>query len=320
MKTHRYFLTALICVSTLIWRTSAQAPAAGDTLAEAAAMQSETRFANLVRVVNLHGTCEVLNPDRGNFESAQHNKTYPLGSTFRTAAASSMFLVFSEEDSVELLEQSEVVVTGVCKDNRTCQSLTLQLVRGTVKTTLRENLKGSEFNVNTPNAELKSISGRGEYTISSEGENEIFQAATITGSAVVEGPHYTIPSLQAANTVNIMSAPNRSFSRLTSVSGDFTIELENGSGQPVNFGMSPQALVKIWRKQAPVGGRTVVSTLVVSPTGMARHRFAYVEGRAALQTGELVEAPETMEDLPELELRSEQNQTKPDEEEAPVGL
>ena len=56
--------------------------------------------------------------------------------------------------------------------------------------------------------------------------------------------------------------------------------------------MSPQAVVKIWRENAPVGGRAIISTLVVSPTGMARHRFAYAEGRPNLATGELITAQE----------------------------
>jgi hypothetical protein len=256
-----------------------------------------------------------MNPDVGQFEAAQHNKAYPLGSHFRTAAGSGCFLVFSPEDSAEILEQSEVMVTGISDDNRTCHTLNVKIIQGGMKTTLRDNLKGNVFNINTPNAELKNITGRGEYSLTTEGENEIFQAATITGAASVKGPHYTIPALQAANTVNILTAPNRSLSRLTSVSGDFAILLHNGTGNPVNYGMSPQAIVKIWREVAPVGGRTIVSTLVVSPTGMARHRFAYVEGREALQTGELVESSEEdLRDIPELNLLSDKKDEEPKKE------
>jgi hypothetical protein len=197
------------------------------------------------------------------------------------------------------MPSSEVIITGCSKDGSSCPDLTAKLVSGTIKTALRDNLKGSTFSINTPNCDVVNMAGRGEYTISTDGENEVFQGATITGTASVKGAHYTIPALQAANTVNITTAPNRSFSRLTSVSGDFDIVLPNGSDEPVKYGMSPKALVKIWRKNAPVGGRTIVSALVVSPTGMARHRFAYAVGRDIVQTGELVKSEEGTEEITE---------------------
>lgn len=303
MMTRGRFLATGMCVAALALSLSAQETEEMSPLDEMAALlaaQPETQFAYLVRVANIQGTCEVNNPDVGMYKPVKHNKAYPLGSTFRTGPGSSCFLVFSPEDSAEVTEQSEVMVSGVSTNSKTCHILNLKLINGTVKTALRDNLKGSVFNINTPNAEIKNMTGRGEYTIGSEGENEILQVATITGTASLEGPHYTIPALQAANTVNILTAPNRSFSRLTSVSGDFAIILHNGTEQPVNFGMSPQAIVKIWRNIAPVGGRTIVSTLVVSPTGMARHRFAYAEGRPILQTGELVETKESPEEQKEI--------------------
>ncbi len=318
------FLAAGMCAAALALSVHAQESPkkrTSDPLASLAALQPEAQFANLVRVANIQGVCEVNNPDVGSFKPAQHNKAYPMGSTFRTGPNSSCFLVFSPEDSAEVTAQTEIMVSGVSTNNKTCHILTARLISGTVKTALRDNLKGSVFNVNTPNADLKGLTGRGEYAIHSDGENEILQAATITGIASIEGPHYTIPALQAANTVNILTAPNRSFSRLTSVSGDFSILLHNGTEQPVNFGMSPQAIVKIWRTIAPVGGRTIVSTLVVSPTGMARHRFAYAEGRDVLQTGELVESQESpLDDIPELMLLSGQNKAKEKEVEEDTGL
>jgi len=100
-----------------------------------------------------------------------------------------------------------------------------------------------------------------------------------------------------------VTSQDRAFSRLTSVSGDFAIILNKGEEDPVNFGMSPKAVVKIWRENAPVGGRPVIAVLVVSPTGIAKHRFAYAEGRAGVATGELIDPAATAkedEDLPVL--------------------
>ena len=176
----------------------------------------------------------------------------------------------------------------------------VRLVSGKIKTTLRDNLPEGALSVETPSTGCRNLAGRGEFALSADDTVETFQAAIITGISCVQGPYYVIPALRAANTVNIQTARDRSLSRLTSVSGDFPIVLENGTDAPVTFKMSPQAVVKIWREVAPVGGRNIISTLVISPNGIARHRFAYAEGRPNLATGELIAAQEGEEEKEEL--------------------
>jgi hypothetical protein len=305
MMKQRRFLMIGICAVTALLSAKAQETEAVASITPAAPTDDqgrppEVKFSNLVRAVNIQGTCEVNNPDLGQFTTVKHNKAYPMGSIYRTGPGSSCILLFSAEDSAVVEENSEIMVTAGENND---QNLTLKLIAGEVKTTLRDNLPAGSFSINTPNCEILNMSGRGSYSRTMESENEVLKASTITGTARVEGPHYTIPALQAANKVNITTAPNRSFSHLTSISGDFAIELSNGNDEPVIFSMSPKAVVKIWRENAPVGGRTIISTLVVSPTGMARHRFAYAEGRQNLKTGELVRQNDEdmpMENLPVL--------------------
>ncbi|MFA7173676.1 MAG: hypothetical protein WC340_09715 [Kiritimatiellia bacterium] len=282
------FLIAAMCAAAALLTSNAQEnePPAAKPAAPAGSPGSapEVKFANLIRVVNIQGACDVNNPDLGTFQPAKHNKAYPMGSIFRTAANSSCILVFSAEDNAALSENTELTVTA-CKEN--CESLTLKLISGSVKTTLRDNLADGTFFVRTPHTVVKNVSGRGAYSLTTEDTSEVFRLSTITGTAKIEGAHYTIPTLQAANKLTIITAPDRSFTSLTAVSGDFIIELPTGSEEPIIYSMSPQAVVKIWRENAPVGGRAIISTLVVSPTGLARHRFAYAEGRTILKTGEL---------------------------------
>ncbi|MEI7901142.1 MAG: hypothetical protein WCK89_12895, partial [bacterium] len=195
-------------------------------------------FEPLVRVMSIRGICEVKNPDVGSFQPAANNKAYPLGSTLRTGLGGSAILVFSSQESVQLLENSEVVVTSLEK-NPTGRSI--RIVSGKVKTNLRDNLPEGSFGVETANASCKNVVGRIEYTLAADATLETLQIAVITGSARIEGSQYQIPALRAANTVNIQTAPDRSLSRLAGVSGDFAITLENGTETPVNFGMSPKA-------------------------------------------------------------------------------
>jgi hypothetical protein len=274
---------AVSMVATVYAQDNTQPAAAAEQAP--AAEQPVKPFDPLVRVMNIQGLVEVKNPDVGQFALAQNNKAYPLGSAVRTGPGGSAALAFSPQESVQLLENTEVVVACPEKDSK---ARLLQLVSGKVKTSLRDNLAEGSFSVVSSGASCKNMAGRGEFTITSDANTETLQAATVTGSARIEGLYYVIPALRAANTVNIQTAADRSLTRLTSVSGDFPVVLENGTETPVTFGMSPKAVVKVWRENAPVGGRAIISTLVVGPTGMARHRFAYAEGRPNLATGELI--------------------------------
>lgn len=293
------------CVAAVLMSVAAYAqddavPAAAEEGEEPAVpaaeeQQQPSTFTPLVRVVGIRGGCEVFNPDVGQFAPAIENKAYPLGSVFRTGEGQTAILIFSVRESVQLLASTEVLAASPANNPN---GRLVRLLAGKIRTDLRDNLPEGSFGVETPNASGKNLAGRGEYTLTSEANTETLLIATITGSARIEGPHYHIPALRAANTVNIQTAADRSLSRLTGVSGDFAIILEKGDEAPVSFGMSPKAVVKIWRETAPVGGRAIISTLVVSPTGIARHRFAYAEGRANIATGELIEegAADTMEE------------------------
>lgn len=258
-------------------------------------------FDPLFRLVNCQGSCEVNNPDVKAFQPAVVNKAYPMGTRVRTGAGGSAVVVLSAQESVQVLENSEVLV-AVSESNPNGRMVVLH--GGKIKTTLRDNLPEGSISVQTANTVCKNVAGRGDFSLSSDANVETFQVATITGSMMVEGPQYHISALRAANTVNIQTAADRSLSRLVSVSGDFNIVLANGTETPVTYGMSPKAVVKIWRENAPVGGRPIISTLVVSPTGKACHRFAYAEGRPNLATGELIAAQEgedkAKEELPVL--------------------
>ncbi len=300
-------IRASLCAVTACWMTAIHAqeeaqPAEADGQAAAAAQQEAPAkvFMPMVRLVQVRGTCDAQHPDVGAYSAAIENKVYPLGTRFRTGPQSTAILVFSAQESALLMGNTEVCAEAFDKqpNNRV-----LRLVAGVVKTSLRENLPEGSFSVSTPNALFKNVEGRGEYSLSADAVTETLQIATITGAARIEGPHYHIPALRAANTVNIQTSIDRSFSRLTSVSGDFVIVLSKGEEEPVSYGMSPKAVVKIWRENAPVGGRPVIATLVVSPTGIAKHRFAYAEGRSGVATGELIQPgaeEKAEEDLPVL--------------------
>lgn len=258
-----------------------------------AARPPEKIFEPLVQVMDIRGQCEVNNPDVGKFAPMLPDKAYPLGTRFRTGPSGKVTLVFSSEEAATLGHGTEVVVTAG-KTNP--DTRVVRLVRGTIKTRIRDNPPDGCFNVVTENASCNGISGRGEYSLAADADFETFRAVTVTGSAEVKGPQYRIPSLSAANTVNIRTAPGRALTRLTSESGDFEVELESGEEKPISYVLTPKAVIKMWRENAPVGGRTIVSVLAMNHKGMMQHRFAFAVGRSELATGELVPQPENAED------------------------
>ncbi|MCL1920143.1 MAG: hypothetical protein FWG50_03550 [Kiritimatiellaeota bacterium] len=267
-------------------------PVVVEQVAGQGAGKEEKGFDLLVRATTVRGEVEVMNPDVGTFGPVQKGRAYPLGSVFRTGASGYAVLSFSTTERVELLENTEVVVLAAENDPK---ARSVRLVSGRLNTGLKDTLLEGQFSVETPNASCKNMAGRAKFSLTMTEEIEELEVATVTGVIRVEGSQYTIEALRAANTVNVQTSPGRSLSRLTSESGDYRITLENGTDEPVVYDMSPKAVVKIWRETAAVGGRMVVSTLVVRPTGTAAHRFAYAVGRDNIQTGELV-PPDTVDD------------------------
>jgi len=241
--------------------------------------KGEKGFNLLVRAISVRGAADVMNPDTGVWAPIQKNKAYPLGSVFRTGAGGEVVAIFSGSESVQMFPDTEIVVQA-CKDNPKGRSV--QLVSGRILTFLKDNLLEGQFSVETPNASCKNMAGRADFSLKMEGENERLVVAAITGTIRVEGPQYAIAALRAANTVNVLTTPNRALSHLTGEKGDYKITLDNETDNPVVYDMSPKAVVKIWREAAPVGGKMVVSTLVVSPTGKARHRISFVVGRGGI--------------------------------------
>ena len=318
-----------VCAVVAVCMTAARAqeeeaqPAAAEEEEQAPVVEQQQEvsgkiFMPMVRIARVHGACEVNNPDSGSYAPVVENKVYPLGSSFRTGPDGSATLVFSSRESVQMLGSSELIVLA---PENGADGRIVRLLSGKIKTFLRENLPEGSFGFELPNAVCKNVEGRGEYALSLNASGETLVLKTITGAARVEGMHYHIPALRAANTVDIQTSADHAFSRLTSVSGDFAIILDKGEEEPVNYGMSPKAVVKIWRENAPVGGRPVIATLVVSPTGIAKHRFAYAEGRPGLATGELVDpnSEEKEEEMPSLISSESQPEQKVEDASAETG-
>lgn len=233
----------------------------------------------LTQLSRMMGSITVSDPDVGKALPGVQGKRYPAGATFEAGPNSSAVLQFSSVDSIRLAAGSAVqVLAGENPE----MSRIIKLIRGQVQTFFRDNAPDGMFQVETPNAVLKNVVGKGDYTLTVAGADETFRIATITGSCLVEGPQYSIPALRAANTLSVFTAADRTLSRLFGESGEYVIVLENGTEEPLKYKMSPQAVVKIYRQHAKVGGRLIVATMVISPKETLEHRFRFAMGRPQL--------------------------------------
>ena len=124
----------------------------------------------------------------------------------------------------------------------------------------------------------------------------------MTGAMAVEGSHYKIARMRAANQVRIRTTKDNLFTSLRGESGDYVVTLDQGLVQDKNFetgevrdvpklldfSLSPQCAVKIFRRKAAVAGRMIVSIMTFNPAGDILNRCAFAENRANVNTGELV--------------------------------
>lgn len=241
----------------------------------------------LVRVINLRGSCTVKNADLKAPIAAKEGKAYPLSTVYKMGPDASAMLVLSSADVLSLYGGTEVKVDAPADKPA---SRVITLMNGKIRTGFRENTPAGTFSVVTEDFACKNLSGRAEYTLTHDGVATVVRIGVITDLVVVDGANFTLPELRAANIVEIATEANRAQSRITDVYGDYSIVLENGLETPTTFPMAAKATVKIWRVKAPIGGRDIVTTLAMSPSGTAIHRFAFAKGRADLATGELVTA------------------------------
>lgn len=124
----------------------------------------------------------------------------------------------------------------------------------------------------------------------------------ITGMLAIDGPHYKIGRMGAADRIRIRTTGDKLFTSLRGEAGDYKVTLDQGvstyrdpvSGEikkqerSLDFSLTPQCAIKIFRKRSAVGGRMAVSVMTFDPSGEMRNRFTFAEGTASVNFGEEV--------------------------------
>ena len=288
----------------------ADAPAAALEAAAADGLPSVPQevkpFTALVRCARAKGVVLVLKPGASDWAAAEEGRYYPLGTSFRTAPeqdqpASAEF-AFGPMSYVRLTGAAEVATKAIAIGD---PARTVVLKSGRVMVNVPRTLKEGLFFVAAPYFTCSNLAGESLFDYKPLGDGDEAVVRCVTGSLALEGRHYTIPRMVAANQVRIRSTGDDLYSWLRGERGDSKVFLDQGLMTEKNFetgeekdvqktyefSLSPRCAVKIFRRRSPVGGNMLVSMMATDATGVIKTRCAYAEGRSNVNSGELVIAP-----------------------------
>ncbi len=296
MRSSKFFvLTTAVAALNLFAQDAVEDNAAAPEAApQQVTLQGEKRadFEPLMQAVAVIGACTAKTPKGTATETVTIGRAYPLGTVYTVGKGGSLTLNFNSDANIKVSENSELVVDEIA-GKPDCRIV--RLLRGKINTTLPEDFKKEgALVIETFGLTCSKLIGKAEVQIMEETSTDcLVQVRGVTGRTYVEGLHYVIPQIRAANILQVLQSKDQSFTRLMSLSGDYVCDLANGDpAAPTVFTLSPKAVVKIFRKRAPLSERLTVTTLTVSPSGKAKNNFSFVVGNADARTGELIPPPE----------------------------
>ena len=238
----------------------------------------------------------------GEWEPAIEGKFYPLGTSFRAEKDGTLSVAFGTGAFVTIADGSEF---GTRPQALGEKSRTLVLVRGTVTLKLPDNLPEGLFSVAAPDFTIRNPAGESAITYADKGDGDETVVLCRTGSLAVNGRHFDIPAMRAADEVKIRTSHDSLFTSLYGTSGNYVVRLDQGvctreditdEGERkavvekgfLDWHLSPRTKVIINRSVPAVGERMSVHTMTFDAAGVLQNERAFSEGRAEVNSGELV--------------------------------
>ena len=296
---------------SLAWAAALLAPCAlasdGDDLlasmpvASTNVAESAKPFTTLPLCKRIEGSAFLRRPG-GAWEPAEEGKFYPFGLDFQAGEGSTLEIAFGSGSSVTVADGS-AFGTGDCPAG--CRSRTIHVIGGTVDLKLADNLPEGAFFVTAPGFKVKNPAGISRIVYADQGDGDVATIRCITGSLGIEGRHFDIPSMRTANEVRIRTSIDHLCTVLYGTSGDYVVMLDQGIRLKEEFGddgkvktseeeavlewrLTPSTKIVINRAVPAIGERMSVHTMAFDAAGERKSECAFCEGRAVVNTGELV--------------------------------
>ena len=276
----------------------------------------------------MEGVVQVLKPDATEPTAAEEGRYYPLGSVLRTeqgaGVTSSAEFAFGPASTLKLVGAAEV---QTCPIEIGEPTRTLELRFGRVLLNLPRTLKDGLFFVKAPFFSCSNLAGESQFDYQSLSDGDEAIVRCVTGTMTLEDNrhgHYRIARMAAANQVRIRSSSDNLYTSLRGESGDCKVELaqgirlerdfEAGVDKEVKktlvFSLSPRCAIKVFRRLSPVGGNMIVSIMTIDAAGKIKNHCAFAEGRANVNSGELVLAPAVAADAEKEKAKAASEETE----------
>ena len=243
------------------------------------------------------GAAEVLKPG-ATWEPVKEGKFYPLGSVYRTTTASARL-------TIQLGDDSFVKIVGEASFGTGAQVIgakerTIILKSGQIDIKLPSNLPEGMLTVTAPGFSVINPAGESRYVYEATGDGELASVRCVTGSLAVQGRHFKIKLMRAANEIRIRTSQDMLFTGLYGKSGDYVVDLEQGDAIERDFDtgkekviakslawtLSPQTAIRIHRAATAANKPMAVTIMTFDASGDLKNRCAFFEGRPEMTTGE----------------------------------
>jgi len=308
MKTETLMVAAAFaaCVSFAQEEAAASSDgASGEEIVEGVAKPPEKPaseiFSTLPFCREMSGMAQVQKPG-GSWAPMEEGRFYPLGSIFRTSQGARAVVAFGKNSYVEIEGDSSFESRAQPLGGR---SRTIVPLAGTVFLSLPENIPEGAFFVTTPGFTVKNPAGNSKYVCAPSGDGIDMSVRCVTGAMEVEGRHFVMPRLRAANEFKIRSSHDNLVTIITGVSGDFVVRLDQGlsvtteidddgkrvektGAQTLDWHLTPETHVQIDRAVPEIGGKMSVHTMAFDAAGVMQSERGFCEDRFEINTGELV--------------------------------
>ena len=275
-----------------------------DDAASAGAVASSAKatarhYHALVKLAYANDNVSVKLPRQTEFKPAKEGKFYPNGSTFRvtSSGAEPVVFEFGPEALVKVSGNAEFGTREVPMGGNT---RTVTMVSGQISVSLPRTMPTGLFTVAYPNFTVKDLAGESSHELVPSGDGDEAVVHVITGMLAIEGSHYNVARMSAADRVRIRTTGESLFTSLRGESGDYKVTLDQGvtvyrdpiagtekdQARKLDYSLTPQCAIKIFRKRSQIGGRMAVSVMTFDPAGEIRNRYTFAEGTSKVNFGE----------------------------------
>ena len=310
-----------------------------DAAAEIAALKAAQTNAVQMKVFTalplcrrIEGSVSVKKPG-GEWEKAEEGRFYPFGSSFRAEKGGTLDLAFGSGSIATIADGSEF---GTRLQAVGEASRTIVLANGTIKLRLPDNLPEGMFFLTAPGFTVKNPAGEATISYADKGDGDEAKVLCRTGSLAIEGRHFDIPTMRAADEIRIRTSRDHLFTSLYGTSGNYVVNLDQGLCTRQEFDddghqkdvigkgclawhLSPRTKVIINRAVPAIGERMSVHTMTFDASGTLVNERAFSEGRAEVNSGELVaKSKASRDELAKRAAEMTEEKEAADTEDAPV--